>query len=889
MLAGAPRLAGALLVTSLLPALAAGCRCKGDLTSPLVQDFEGSPGVTKWPRDAPGEVTLSTDWHAGGATSLRIDPGLLAALPDLRRTDLRGFDALRVHLHNPSRELIPFGFELADEHDSLYDRHRVSFGAPPGDTTLDIDLSGDLHRGEENRPFRGPTKTPLSLASIDHIAFENRGKTPLWIDTLTLVSAPLPAPKGAFAFDFGPARSRTMAHTSQVTESAKPGPNSPSFGWLKGAPSSIRDSMTYPTPLLGDGLAWGDAVFAVDLEGGQYTGWVAFERGGFWETEDDATGYRTATLRVNDSPVFNDTFDPRGPHFFFEDTEVTRVSDAWEKLVLPASAASRFAFEARPGQNTFTLAVSDLRGPPLRVAALILAPDTPEGNAFIDAHLARQKAYFGRTHPDSTPVHRGSPPPKVPQIFVEARPLGDMAHPGDHPDLPIREPAPVQAIAGHPVHLQFFLSGPTHHKVLVRAVAATDPPSFRVASIAQSIYGVKRPYSGGTAWIETQYLRPLAEGETIDIDPETGRTLVVSLDIPPTAPKSRTTLELDFTEGEDRPLEHLTVPIEIHAVDLPPLPIPVGLFMNALPYRPAGADHDTWWSFQDKLLAIQGEAGLNTVTGGPDLAYEMKRAGDEYTFSGETALRYLALANKHGLDRAVVCYSGFLPSLKHERPEAAAFTRSWQAFETSHALPPHYVYSYDEPSTKEELSAVAEYMAPFKAAGTRTIGFFADPGNDSKYAPVMDSTFAPAVSGHTPDLLRRWVSEGKHVFLYNRGTGRLSMGSDLYWMIAAGASGRLEWIGLYSQGFAFDDLDGREPSYGMFVAHDRLGPLPTPRWLAMREGLIDARLMLALAAKHGPTALREAGYPDSYPADPEKWTDDLLARARAAAIRALER
>jgi hypothetical protein len=259
--------------------------------------------------------------------------------------------------------------------------------------------------------------------------------------------------------------------------------------------------------------------------------------------------------------------------------------------------------------------------------------------------------------------------------------------------------------------------------------------------------------------------------------------------------------------------------------------------------------------------------------------------GDGYAFSGARALRYLELAARYGMDRAVVCYSGFLPSIKQDpRPDAARFQRSWADFEAAHHLPPHYLYAYDEPGTDEELARVAQYLSPFHAAGARTIGFLSSADGDS-FHTVIDATFAPAVSDHTPAQLKGWLAAQRRVFLYNRGTDRLRMGADLVQTIRLGISGRLEWIGAYTQGFAFDDLDGREPSYVMFVVHDRLGVLPTPRWLSLREGLIDARLQLAL--DKGDPAGASPPWPADYPADAVVWTDAALERARAESLRRL--
>ena len=863
----------------------AGCRCS-DPSSPLVQDFEGRAGLGKWPERAPGEVTRSTEWKADGEASLRIDPGLLATIGSLLRTDFRGFDVLRVQVHNTGPRLAILGFELSDEHDSsTHDRHKSSFGVPPGDSTLDIDLAGGLWRGEENRPYRGPTKTPIDLGAITRIAFENRGEGAVFLDGLTLVRTPFPEAPGAFAFDFGPRGSRVMAHTIGVFEDSVHDPAA-KFGFVSGKPSALRNSMSYPTPLLGDGLAWEDAVFQVDLDGGPYTGWIAFERGGFWE--DEATGYSRASLMVNGKEAHTHDFTPHGPHFYLQDMDVWSVAEIPERVVWPAHAIERFSFTAAAGPNRLTLRVRQRTGPPLRVAGMFLAPMIPSGHAFVDAHEELQKKVVRATYPERDDSRRpAKTAPLDYPLIVEPRPLGEIAHPGDLPEAPIPDLPVVTAIAGHRAYVQLTLHAPAPVGV---AISTAPRPASPVPDprILRAIYGPKRPYSGGAAWIETRYFGPPRGDGTFEVGPGKSRSVLVEIDVPEKAPAGPVEMTLRFAvKGEV--LAELPIALDVVDVDLPPLPIPVGLFMSGLPFGPEALEsgEETWWRFQEELLVTLAEAGLNTVTGGAGLEYTMSEKDGELTFSGERALRYLALAKKHGVDRAVVGYSGFLPSIKYRRPDAARFQKAWSAFEAAHGLPPHYLYSYDEPSTPDELAAAIGYLVPFRDAGVRTIGFLSR-ADEERFTPLLDATFAPAVSGHTEAQLRRWAAEKRHIFLYNRGTGRLSMGPDLVRQIALGAAGRLEWIGLYTQGFAFDDLDGREPSYGMFVADQWHGALPTPRWLSMREGLLDARIRLALDKVLGPGEARPA-WPEEYPADPAKWTDRALDEARAGALRRLAR
>ncbi len=69
------------------------------------------------------------------------------------------------------------------------------------------------------------------------------------------------------------------------------------------------------------------------------------------------------------------------------------------------------------------------------------------------------------------------------------------------------------------------------------------------------------------------------------------------------------------------------------------------------------------------------------------------------------------------------------------------------------------------------------------------------------------------------------------------------------------------------------------------MIHDRLGVMPTPRWLAAREGLLDVRLRLALekAVPAGDPALATWAM-EGYGRDRDRWTDGALADARRVVL-----
>ena len=275
---------------------------------------------------------------------------------------------------------------------------------------IELDFSGGLWRGEENRPYRGSVKTPLDVAHVTRLAFVDRGDGPLYVDRVELVDVPPLATPGGYAFDFGHTGKQVMGQTTGVFETNRYDLDR-GFGFL-GPVGSLPRAMSYPTPLLGDGLALGDTAFRVDLQGGAYLGWIAFERGGFWEGEQ--CGYDRAEVRVNGVAVTAHEFSRGRAHFLFEDLELAGLDEIEPRLVQPAHAITRFRYQAPAGPNHFTVAVTGAGAEPAPGGwPPPWPPDTPAGAAFLDAHEARQRAAIAASYPPEDRGRRGpgrSPP-----------------------------------------------------------------------------------------------------------------------------------------------------------------------------------------------------------------------------------------------------------------------------------------------------------------------------------------------------------------------------------------------------------------------------------------------------------------------------------------------
>src|SRR4029077_8553765 len=130
--------------------------------------------------------------------------------------------------------------------------------------------------------------------------------------------------------------------------------------------------------------------------------------------------------------------------------------------------------------------------------------------------------------------------------------------------------------------------------------------------------------------------------------------------------------------------------------------------------------------------------------------------------------------------------------------------------------------------------------------GLRTIGYTSEKWDDAMWVEMIKSSYAPACNLHNGDWFKKAKELGVHPWVYNNPRDRFGYSINLWREIKLGCEGRLDWIGVYTEGFAVHNLDGREPSFQRRAIHKQLGVLKTPGWLASREGLVDLRLRLAL-------------------------------------------
>jgi hypothetical protein len=845
-----------------------------------VLDFETDFAINKWPTDRAGEITFSSEWKADGARSLKIDAGLMSALDAMKLKNWSGYTMLRIAVNNPTGQTVAVGFELQDQHTQFHERHQNGFGVQPGESVIELDFSGGLWRGEENKPYRGKIKTPINVNSITRVSFTNQGTGAIYLDKIEVVKVKKLETPGGFAFDFGKAGTQVMGQFTGVFHNSAYD-KTKGFGLHGGLAGALGKSMSFPTPLLGDGISLPDGGFQVDIpQGGNYIGWVAFERGGFWESEH--SGYSHAALKNNGAVVHEHTFAPAGAHFLFQDTEITDMAQVADKLIWPAHAISTFKFTAAQGANVFTITTKDAVSFPLRIAGLILAPDTAEGKAFLDEHEKLQRKTIATTFAAQDRGRRGegrAAPAK--DLVVEPLPTGQMVYPRDWPLNPNGAPiGEITAVSGQKVALHLGVYAKKEIPVTVSAAALKGAGDIAAPAITYGRYMPQRPYGVGAVWLEVNHYRPEV---SFTVGADVTRSVILEYDIPADAKPGDYSGTVKLSGGGES--VELPVKIRVLAVKLAELPIPLGVFKNSLPFPVRDVDEATWWKLQESLLKEQIHAGLNALSGGPDLEYSI--GADKIT--GDRAVKYIKLAQQFGPIKAIVPYGGFMPNSRGIKGDFGAVAAALKTFEENNALPQTYVYSYDEPGTEAEKNNVIGVLERATKAGFKTIGYTSSHFSDPLWVKLMESTYAPAVNLHGPEDIKKIKAAGKHPWTYNNGRDRYGWGLHLWRQIQLGVEGRMDWIGVFTQGFAFHNLDGREPSMPCFLVHRDIGVLKTTSWLSGREGLLDLRIRLALEKVAPPDdpALKLWSL-DGYRDDQKKWDDAALGNVRAAMLKRLD-
>ncbi len=671
---------------------------------------------------------------------------------------------------------------------------------------------------------------------------------------------------GGFAFQFSPTNGIiqhdwTAIHPDSRWDDLK------GYGLGHGAKAK-NQTTPYPTPVMGGGITFDDAVFEVRLPGGKYIGWVIFERSGFWD--GDQARYHHCDFSVNNQVVYSHDSDPAESLFLLENTEVLNQDQLINKMILPVQQVADISFLATNGKNTFTLSADSDRPP--RLAGLVIAPDTEAGRAYINTYKKQQNETIRSVHRLTGMEKRpGDPSRAIEPVIAIPLPSETAMHPGDWPAaIKSASVPPMQGFAGLTANRLLGLYAKSD--VLVQAsisaftgeeYAAGETLPASSVRLQQNVYLPIRNFEQTGATIETHHYIPADKPMTLNST--LARSLLIQVDIPANTKYGKyiatLTLDVQPDANQTTPVQktqlQIPVTLQVHAGSLVGPQMNVGLFYSSVPASPSEISSELYWKLTADMFHQMHIGSLSILAGGPDFSVSWN--DNTPVWSGDDAVKFINMAKPYSLDRATIEYGGLSTGIARELPPAhegmsieqtlTALATAWHDFELKNALPEHYLNVYDEPSTPSDFEGIDERLTALRNAGFKTIGFTSVENPikaDANHTMLVRLTDDPAFSLYTPETLQWAQKLGAKPWLYGGDLSRQSFGIDLWRAHNMGVKGRLGWIGSIVQGFQYDTLDSREPDPSCFYVHSKLGVLIAPQYLGVIEGGIDRRLLFEM-------------------------------------------
>jgi hypothetical protein len=313
-------------------------------------------------------------------------------------------------------------------------------------------------------------------------------------------------------------------------------------------------------------------------------------------------------------------------------------------------------------------------------------------------------------------------------------------------------------------------------------------------------------------------------------------------------------------------------------------------------YLPTPPCRGTFPDSLDQDMADMRAHGMNSVWTWPDsltketadgrIVYDFARPGlyrKDYMYYGLDAIMEAYL--RAGFSRFWVC--GTLDPMKEVISDQLGYQLGSEGFgrayteyvrqlrqhATGKGWPNYCLHPIDEPGEPEKaLEAVRYYeliRKEFPAEKT-----FADfgpwKGEDEALTPVCDIV---CLAIPNPGNADKVTAAGKELWVYNIGSlGHQPKLDRLTWGFISrkiGAKGHFQWV---YQWWADDSVAGGFPSCIRYTQPSADGPIPTPAWEAVREGIDDERYMVTLER-----LIRRAGEQQPEAIEARKALSDILS------------
>ena len=347
----------------------------------------------------------------------------------------------------------------------------------------------------------------------------------------------------------------------------------------------------------------------------------------------------------------------------------------------------------------------------------------------------------------------------------------------------------------------------------------------------------------------------LEKRPSLDIEQKTSQRFWLTLRVPPDTPAGtyKTTVSIGTDNRDDR---RLALDLQVLDIDLMTPPTKQCIYyhmqdeLNPVSYQPYS---DPGRYLKDAVN--MKEHGLNSVFMMIPVAFSGRMEGDKAVFDLDPIAPFMDACMKVGVD--TVIFNMTLHLILPGKGPSADYGVNVRGFVDSFVargwtMP---ILSYgDESDASDAWKLYASQMKMSKSVvpEAKTYTTIVYPWNSEHFEPHLDIRAHALLDWRVVEPARKagrelWQYSGAHGGAKNARFYRGIWGSML------GLRGMSDWLYflLYNKEAFLDDLGGGGssggPNHRGFVIPTPAGPLPTPRWEGIREGVLDGRYLYTLA------------------------------------------
>ncbi|MGL5265536.1 MAG: hypothetical protein ACRC9E_04780, partial [Plesiomonas shigelloides] len=304
---------------------------------------------------------------------------------------------------------------------------------------------------------------------------------------------------------------------------------------------------------------------------------------------------------------------------------------------------------------------------------------------------------------------------------------------------------------------------------------------------------VREPAQGHQLHASASYLR--TDLDSVPLTPASPRYLHLVISVPEGTPAGDYQATLQLQIGEQR----YTYPLQIQvlALQLPDVPIPVGVYLDAAP-------HLNWFDAEQatrqSACDLRWLANIGLSIPAPALA----TPDDQNTARFERDLRAAMQSNRY---LPLLAYT----PLKRLRDNLGNKAAIMHIAEVERENPQVLAWSLADEADSGQIPNLLSFALELRARvpDIQLAGQLNHP-SQTALLPALSLVLINDGFGASAHNIAQWQKEGKKVWLYNLGASRLAAG---FYLWRSGAQGYLQWHARMPTADPLNPVDGREADF----------------------------------------------------------------------------